>query len=261
MSVRHVVAVGHEEALREARRDPSVLLSRCPDALDALALGVSSSTPVDVIVFDAQAARAEDIDRVRSACREAGLPMPIVLESGANLGAALDTMPERDPTPATPSGDTPSTPGATVADMAHALLDGRPTRALAQNDAQRALLERLDTHLGVLREGASTDATTGLPDRHALLDELDRRCALARRYRAPFTLRLEPIDEDDFAALPELTEHAEYAAIARWGLLALIEEGEREPLFGAVCPWDGLDGATLLHRAERGSDEPIRTET
>ena len=137
-----------------------------------------------------------------------------------------------------------------------------------------AAIAALDEAFEDLLEDASTDRHTGLPDREALLDELQSRMDEARPAREEFTLtlaRLEPDAWDDIEDLHALADHAGFASITSWGVVALL--GEPHPdddtldaaPFSAWAqvdfPWDGAEPVALLEHAESVLHALTQTDT
>ena len=293
MSARplRIVGVGTARALRDARRDERFDITRCEDALDALALSVGAHEAPDALVFDAASAQRESMVQVAHAARHAGLPEPIVVDDDETPDDLLRLIDERERArherTDAPPANTDDLAG--LLDAARAVLEGGSMldmllrarsvdeieeieRSSEAIDHAAALLARADEHLQNLRETARTDAHTGLPDRRALLDRLPALIEAATASRTPFTLRLvrlEPEECEDVETIRELAREALFAAVASWGVVALVVAGDasEHPLgppddgvSDAICPWDGVDGPALLARAEAGLRHATRTK-
>lgn len=132
----------------------------------------------------------------------------------------------------------------------------------------------LDDAIEDLLEDASTDPDTGLPDRATLLEELEARIDDCRPDRRPFTLTLVRIDPDamhDPEIALDLADQAEFGAVASWGVLGLIREGDglddelpEGPIAArasVLYPWDGADAQALLNHAEEILLAMVRTDS
>ncbi|MEM1423770.1 MAG: hypothetical protein AAGH64_07180, partial [Planctomycetota bacterium] len=113
--------------------------------------------------------------------------------------------------------------------IAHIAGPGELRSALPQLARACAAIAGLDEAFEDLLEDASTDRHTGLPDREALLDELQARIDEARPARREFALtlaRLEPDAWDDAEDLHAIAQDAGFAAITSWGVVAILGSPE-----------------------------------
>lgn len=203
---------------------------------------------------------------------EGELALGTFLEACADFGVRLAEHPEGGLAHAAITDDD----GDAIAFLVgpHALEDGPGQTGLLSVLARGcSALAALDEAVEDLIDEASTDATTGLPDRGALLEELEARIDEARPAREEFSLTLVSLEDAadlDPEWLYERLPEDSFAGVASWGVIALLDiEPEHDDVFAGLghrlvrvaYPWDGSDPIALLEEGESVLRTLVRTDT